>query len=208
MFALRKLLLLFEKNGAVRDRFFGGVFVRLGGNMNKKYLFEGRLAIESIVSWTTIVLGAFGIIFFLVGLGLVFAGRVDGSLGENLTVVGIFLAMFLCLLYFGIRKRKRLNAVKMYGQLFRYDQDGYVTVKELQALSGLPREKIEHDLKLFFSKGYFKNCTLQSGGCPCVVLSATGDSSAFMVVQCQSCGAANRIRIGMRGKCEYCGQPL
>ena len=176
--------------------------------MNKKYLFEARLAIESIVSWVTIVLGAFGTLFSVVSLGLVFAGKVDGSLGENLAVVGIILAVFLFFLYFGIRKKKRLNAVKMYGQLFRYDQDGYVTVKELQSLSGLPREKIEHDLKLFFSKGYFKNCTLQSGECPCVILSATDDSSAFMVVQCQSCGAANRIRIGMRGKCEYCGQPL
>ncbi len=176
--------------------------------MKTKYLSESRLAVESIVSWVTIILGAFGTFFFVFGLGLVFVGRVDGSLGENLTVVGIFLVMFLCFLYFGIRKRKRLNTVKMYGQLFRYDQDGYVTVKELQALSGLPEEKIEHDLKLFFAKGYFKNCTLQSGDFPCVILSAVEDSSAFMVVQCQSCGAANRIRVGMRGKCEYCGQPL
>lgn len=126
-----------------------------------------------------------------------------------------FFTYLLCFLPFGIMwyrgysEKQWIEKANRYNTIFECDNDGYVSISELERQTGKNAAAIVADLDTLLNKGYLCKCTLQKQGQLCVILSAGRvNKSGFTHVECASCGATGRIRIGSSGKCEYCGSSL
>lgn len=112
-------------------------------------------------------------------------------------------------LILGIRNGHKASLVRRYDAIFMHDNDGTVTINELAKQTGKPTHKIIKELEYLFGKGMFRDCTLQTGGIPCVILMGReGSRTKFIEVVCENCGGVTRIRAGTTGKCEYCGKAI
>jgi len=123
----------------------------------------------------------------------------------------IYLVMMLpglFLLWNGYRIGQLIGKAKRYESIFAADRDGTLTVEELSNQMGMNPLKIFAELEVLFRKGFFRSCTLQRGGVPCVILSDAmmGEAgTGFVMVRCSNCNGENRIRAGSRGQCSFCG---
>lgn len=148
-------------------------------------------------------------VFFLMA---VFGYMIDGE-GAASTLVfsilgtagGIFL--FVRSLVTG----RELQAARRYERLFSNDRDGVVTLAEMGRQTGKTPEAVTKELSALFQKNYFRDCVLEYGSEPRVVIAdAMTDERGvgFVSVRCANCGAVTRMRAGSRGFCRYCGAPL
>ena len=167
---------------------------------------KARGKVQRIVGWC-----ASG--FFLIGgTGVLIENKKPEDFTQNLIIYLCFLAISLCVLYFGLKNQSLITAANRYASLFAADRDGTATLKELSDKTAKPEDKVRRELDKLFNLGVFQNCSLEKGGeQPGVVLSDVQlDRSAvgFITVKCPNCTGTTRIRFGTVGKCDWCGSPI
>ena len=178
--------------------------------IKREYLVTAVAATQRTKANIQIVLGVMVTFFF----GFGFAGGIVGyrELREGVPLYFLMMIPGLLLLWRGIVNGSLASAARRFETIFSMDTDGFVTIDELTRITGRPADKILKDLEAVFRKGYFRNCTLQTGRDPKVILSNAEASdrsgTGFITVTCVNCGGKTRIRSGSTGVCDYCGGPI
>ena len=175
------------------------------------YVSQGVAIAQRSKSKILIIVGTVLTTFW--GFGVV-GGLFDSADGlrEGIPVYIVLMIPSVIMLLRGIKAGRVADTVRRCESIFASDKDGIVTLDELTRHTGRPASRILKDLETAFSKGYFQNCTLQTGSDPKVILANAKTSSragtGFITVTCVNCGGQTRIRAGSTGTCDYCGGPI
>ena len=175
-----------------------------------RYLSLAAVSAQERKKKRLLITGAILTVFFAYGI---IAGIMNQSEGlrKGIPLYIICLIPSVLVLLAGFNVGRRIDMAKRFETIFANDRDGVVTFDELARQTAMSETKVFSQLETLFRKGFFQNCSLQSGGVPCVLLgdAMVGESGiGFADVVCQSCGASTRIRAGSRGVCAYCGAPV
>jgi len=129
-----------------------------------------------------------------------------------LTAIGIVLIVF---------SRKRHNLIKnfrLYVSQLSVNQTG--SIEKLAAGLGASQDVVRANLKIMLNRKYFANAFIDVAENRIIFPTSTtvdtsldinslpgqyNDSVEFAVVNCKSCGGANRVQVGRTSQCEYCG---
>lgn len=170
------------------------------------YLNPTAVTVGTIRKHLLRLVGGFFTVIFTIALCMSITAP---DMRQDWYVSVIVLVPSILLLRRGIRAGRNLGLARRYGEIFAQDQDGVVELAELAEQTGKPPERVMAELEELFHRGLFRDCRLQTGEKPGVVLSSLGQGEQyFTVVTCANCGAGNRMRYGSRGECEYCGSAL
>ncbi len=179
-------------------------------DMKNRYLSNGTVIAQGIYSKLMMLVGGVNTGLFAIAVVMSFTMK-DEKLKEGAPVYISLMFLFAIPLLLGIRKGRLTDTARRYETIFASDRDGVVTLEELATQTGKNGKKVFAELEKLFRKGYFRGCTLQRGGEPCVIIkdAMEGESGVgFASVTCRNCGAVTRIRAGSRGKCNFCGAPI
>ena len=182
---------------------------------NKKMFSDGGTYISKIAiarltlkKHIQMIIGGFFTAVFLFGIISGVTGY-NEKLRDNLITNIVMLVPSALLLINGIKNGRMAGRAYRYNSIFMCDIDGTVTIEELARQAGKMPFKVLSELEKLFEKGVFRDCTLQTQGVPCVILSGRENSkTSFVNVVCEKCNGTTRIRAGSFGKCEYCGNAM
>ena len=202
-----------------------------GISNNTHYVSAPRTFGTSLLSKLLIFIGGFNSAIFFLGIILCITNYND--MRDSLGIAVFSTLLFMIPLVIGIRMGRLVRAARRYEPAMRFDEDGMVTVEELSGRTGVAQETVRKELDQLFQKGYMINCVYERNASPPHVrlldpgpafrvsfsasmgedgpkfqASAGVGGGSFVTVHCSSCGAENRIRAGMSGKCSYCGSQI
>ena len=121
----------------------------------------------------------------------------------------IFVAPGAYLFYLSRKMKKDGEKYQMYLNIVV--NQNISNMNEIARKSGLSYDTVESDLQTMITKGYFSNAYIDRETNSIIVSSneQTGSGTTeYVVVNCPSCSAANKIIVGRVGECEYCGTKL
>ena len=172
------------------------------------YISRVAIARLTLKKHIQMIIGGFFTAVFLFGIISGVTGY-NEKLRDNLITNVVMIVPSALLLLNGIKNGRMAARAYRYNSIFMCDVDGTVTINELANQSGKPPFKVISELEKLFEKGVFCDCTLQTQGMPCVMLSGReGSKTGFVNVVCEKCNGTTRIRAGSSGKCEYCGNAI
>lgn len=178
-------------------------------NTDSRYLSKKTLAKAGFKTHFFKICGTILTILFATSIVMAATGY-DLELRKNLIVYVLLFIPSALMMYSGIKAGKICNLANSYSNIFECDEDGVVTIDELNKQTGKPKHIIISELDMLLSNNYLCSCTLERKGRVRVILS-NGDIEAedgFVNVVCDVCKGTTRIRAGRSGVCQYCGSSL
>ena len=164
-----------------------------------KYVNEGCFKSTKFVSFTMLLIGILGFMFW----GFAFFATLMYGGAEILFItflIGIFTALHVLLIYRGILKKKLDDMVYMYARYFEGDLDGYVYISDMVNAFSKNEQIIYNELSIFIRRGILTNVSIRDyNGKKQVVLQSTTEKC-----QCKNCGAIIDKRVYFTGVCPYC----
>ena len=165
----------------------------------------------------------FGILNLLMGLLMVTTESGDRSLDIGTSLYFLIPGLFLFLT--GINaKRFKANFVKYERWI---EQEGLTSIDGLASVVGKPYEKTRSDLQKMIKKGVIRDAFIdddtrelvfvgtaeaeEEKTAPTVRVSSKGrivPQEEAKNIRCASCGANNKVILGRKVECEYCGTVL
>lgn len=178
------------------------------------YISNQRMYFSIFLSAALITVSVIAIFVSFVELAFTVYGDYDEHpmvAASSYAIFGCSVVFFGIILAFAINKFKYIGWTKRLNRLFENDEDGVILMTEIADTLGMDSSLAEKRFMRIIEKGYLINCSIQRrNGEKAVILTYSSEpvNRKFDVVKCPECGAANTVKVGFIGKCEYCGAPL
>ncbi|MDO4778896.1 MAG: hypothetical protein Q4A42_05000 [Tissierellia bacterium] len=153
-----------------------------------------------------LILSVVMLLFFLSGIIGGLMG--DDSLKEHMVVYIFFSVIFGGVVYHNYMNRKFLNRGAIYESVFRYDYDGYISIRSLSDKIGSSEGKIIREIDKLIKCGILQKCSIDIGNMQVVLQGVEKKDVLYRSIECQRCGGITKVRVGWGAKCDYCGSEI
>ena len=126
--------------------------------------------------------------------------------------IGILVIIGILLIINGLSNQKLIKNFRRYSAIIANDAEKSLDLLSLQ--TGVPVAQLTQEISTMISYGFFPGAHIDPKGNLLVLdpekaeLKKQAATEHFVVVQCKSCGANNKVIPGTISECEYCRLPL
>lgn len=175
------------------------------------YISNKVLKKIGVISIIQMLFGAANSFFW--GIMILYGIFADEEFWEDIEIYIIFailFAIFVFILFCGIKNAKLKGIARRYNSVFMADENGYLVLSELAIKIGTSEKKVVKEIEKLLRKGCLVNCTLLYGNTPYVVLNGEDKpiTEDLISIICKTCGASIVVRKNFLSTCKYCGAEI
>lgn len=162
----------------------------------------------STIGWVLLVLGVLALI----------GGSSEPTFDTNAIIADfiIFIGGGLALIILGVHRKKEAARFRKYIDMIINQE--ITSIDNIAASFSTTYDIANKDLQKMIKKGFFMDAYINQAEREIILPqvqknftrneSQSANNVQYQVITCQSCGANNRIAVGIVGECEYCGSPI